>query len=198
MRHARTEYNAAGRLQGWCDSPLTDDGLKQLRATAAHLADVELTGAWASPSGRTMATAREILLHHGGLRLHADDRLREYSFGQWEGRPETELYGQVNPRSFFADVISGKHPGLPGGEPADAYLTRVAEAFARIEQAHPDGDVLVASHGVTLHVYLTLIGYSGGTALSNCSVTTVEIAETRAVVVEAGLVPPIPARYAAI
>ncbi|NNN31393.1 histidine phosphatase family protein [Streptomyces sp. S3(2020)] len=196
VRHARTEYNAAGRLQGWCDSPLTDDGLPQLRATAAHLADVELTAAWASPSGRTMATAREILRHHEAVRLRADDALREYSFGEWEARPEPELYGQVEPRLLFADVIAGKHPGLAGGEAADAYLARVGDAFARIGRAHPEGDVLVVSHGVTLFVYLALIGYSGGTPLGNCSVTTVEIIENRATAVQVGFLPKISVPYA--
>ncbi|MEU9456609.1 histidine phosphatase family protein [Streptomyces sp. NPDC048277] len=197
VRHARTEYNAAGRLQGWCDSPLIAEGLPQLRATAAHLAGVELTGAWASPSGRTMTTAREILRHHDGLRLRADDALREYSFGKWEARPEPELYGRTAPRAFFADVMSGAHPGLPGGESADAFLGRVTDVFARIGRAHPEGDVLVVSHGVTLYAYLTLVGYSGAPALANCSVTTVEITGTGAVVVEAGFVPPITARSAA-
>lgn len=196
VRHARTEYNAAGRLQGWCDSPLTEDGLAQLHATTAHLARIELTGAWASPSGRTMTTAREILRRHDGLRPRADDGLREFSFGSWEARPEPELYDRVAPQTLFADVIAGTHPGLPGGEPADTYLARVAEAFDRIRRAHPEGDVLVVTHGVTLFVYLALIGYSGWTPLGNCSVTTVEFVENRAVVLEAGFMPPVPSECA--
>ncbi|MFJ9705763.1 histidine phosphatase family protein [Streptomyces sp. NPDC101234] len=191
VRHARTEYNTAGRLQGWCDSPLTADGLEQLRATAAHLAEVELTGAWASPSGRTMATAREILRHHDGLRLRADDGLREYSFGTLEARPEPELYAQLDPYAFFADVITGTHPGLPGGEPAAAYLARITDTFARILRTHAEGDVLVVTHGVTLFTYLARLGHNGRTGLSNCSVTTVEIIENRAMVLDVGFVPPI-------
>uniref|UniRef100_A0AAU1ZQR1 Histidine phosphatase family protein n=1 Tax=Streptomyces sp. NBC_00093 TaxID=2975649 RepID=A0AAU1ZQR1_9ACTN len=191
VRHARTEYNVAGRLQGWCDSPLTPEGLGQLRATADHLAGVELTAAWASPSGRTTATAREILRHHDGLRLRADDGLREYAFGALDGQPESELFGEVDPREFFADVISGRHPGLPGGEPAAHYVARVADAFEQIVRAHPDGEVLVVSHGITLVTYLTLVGFTGVVPLANCSVSTVEITGSRAEVVDVGFVPPV-------
>ncbi|MER6960906.1 MULTISPECIES: histidine phosphatase family protein [unclassified Streptomyces] len=191
VRHARTEYNVAGRLQGWCDSPLTPDGLEQLRATAAHLGSIELTAAWASPSGRTMATAREILRHHDGLPLRADDGLREYAFGALDGHPESELFGQIEPREFFADVISGRHPGLPGGEPAAHYLARVADAFERIVRAHPDGEVLVVGHGITLVTYLTLVGTARVVPLGNCSVSTVEITGSRAEVVDVGFVPPL-------
>ncbi|MEW1718353.1 histidine phosphatase family protein [Streptomyces sp. NPDC093109] len=192
VRHARTEYNAAGRLQGWCDSPLTPDGREQLRATAAHLAGIELTAAWASPSGRTMATAREILGHHEGLGLRADDGLREYAFGSLDGQPESELFGRTDPREFFADVIGGRHPGLPGGEPAAVYLSRVADAFQRIARAHPDGEILVVSHGITLVTYLTLVGSTGVIPLANCSVSTVEITGARTEIVRVGFVPPVP------
>ncbi|MET8976315.1 histidine phosphatase family protein [Streptomyces sp. NPDC004539] len=192
VRHARTEYNAAGRLQGWCDSPLADDGRPQLRATAAHLAGIELTAAWSSPSGRTTATAREILRHHDGLPLRTDDGLREYSFGELEARPEPELYGQVDPHTFFASVIDGTHPGLPGGEPAADYLARVTGTFARIVRTHPEGDVLVVSHGVTLVTYLAHLGHDGRAGLGNCSVTTVEITDNRTAVLDVGFVPPIP------
>lgn len=193
VRHARTEYNVAGRLQGRCDSPLTPDGLGQLRATAAHLGNIGLTAAWASPSGRTMTTAREILRHHDGLRLRTDDGLREYAFGALDGHPESELFGQVERREFFADVIGGRHPGLPGGEPAAHYVARVADTFGRIARAHPDGEVLVVSHGITLVTYLTLVGTTRFAPLANCSVSTVEITGSRAEIVDVGFVPPVSA-----
>ncbi|MHB9863694.1 histidine phosphatase family protein [Streptomyces sp. YIM S03343] len=191
VRHARTEYNASGHLQGWCDSPLTPDGFGQLRATAAHLAGIGLTAAWASPSGRTKTTAREILRHHDGLRLRTHEGLREYGFGELDGRPESELFSQVDPRQFFADVINGRHPGLAGGEPAAAYVARVMDAFERIARTHSDGEVLVVSHGITLVTFLTHIGGTGVVPLGNCSVSTVEFTGALAEVVEVGFLPPV-------
>ncbi|MEU1513834.1 histidine phosphatase family protein [Streptomyces sp. NPDC005811] len=191
VRHARTEYNAAGRLQGWCDSPLAPDGLPGLRATARHLSGVRFTAAWASPSGRTMATAREILRHHDGVRLRADDGLREYPFGALDGRPESELFDRVEPHAFFAEVIAGRHPGLPGGEPAAEYLARVSDAFGRIARAHPEGEVLVVGHGITLVTYLTLVGTTGVVPLGNSSVSIVEITGSRAETVAVGFQPPV-------
>lgn len=31
MRHGQTRFNVQGRIQGACDSPLTDEGLNKLR-----------------------------------------------------------------------------------------------------------------------------------------------------------------------
>ena len=29
VRHGQTEFNVKKRVQGWCDSPLTQEGIKQ-------------------------------------------------------------------------------------------------------------------------------------------------------------------------
>lgn len=179
VRHGRTLYNEQGRLQGWSDSPLTADGLRGVRATAAHLAGTPFAAAYASPSGRTVATAREILAHHPGMPLTTDPGLREFSFGDFEARPNEELFSQVNGFSMFREVLEGTHEGLPGGEPADVYNARVRGAFGIIEAGHAPGEhVLVVSHGMTLMAYLTWIGWRPAgppQPLANASVTTVEV-----------------------
>jgi broad specificity phosphatase PhoE len=40
VRHGQSELNAAGRLSGRLDAPLTDLGLAQAKAVAAALAEV--------------------------------------------------------------------------------------------------------------------------------------------------------------
>ena len=37
MRHGETMFNAQHRIQGWCDSPLTERGIEQARAMGAKL-----------------------------------------------------------------------------------------------------------------------------------------------------------------
>ena len=176
VRHGRTEHNVAGRLQGWCDSPLTADGLVGVRATAEHLRALDLSGAYASPSGRAVATASAILVHHPETTLTCDPGLREFNFGEYEARPEAELFSQVDPTVLFTGILEGTLPGLPGGEPVSVYLARVAAAFDAIVQAHPDGgSVLVVSHGVTLLAYLAMVTREPFNPLSNASVTTVQV-----------------------
>ena len=36
MRHGRTRFNEQKRIQGACDSPLTDEGISQAKAAAAY------------------------------------------------------------------------------------------------------------------------------------------------------------------
>jgi probable phosphoglycerate mutase len=176
VRHGRTEYNTAGLLQGWSDSPLTPAGLAGVRATARVLAGRSFAAAYASPSGRTVATARELLTAHPGVDLACDDGLRELHFGDLEARPEAELLALGDPAAIFGGVLTGTWGGFPGAEPTRDYLDRVADAFGRIEQAHPGGgDVLVVSHGVTLLAYLSMAGTVPMEALPNASVSTVRI-----------------------
>ncbi|WP_448059634.1 histidine phosphatase family protein [Cellulomonas hominis] len=177
VRHGRTVYNSEHLLQGWCDSPLTDAGRDGVRVTAGHLSGHTFAAAYASPSGRTVDTAHEILRHHPGTTLSTDPDLREFSFGDFEATPESELWERYDPYSLFGGVLDGTFAGLPGGEPSGQYLGRVAAAFDRIERAHPDGsDILVVSHGLTLTAYLTMVGYRGMGALPNASLSTVTVA----------------------
>jgi probable phosphoglycerate mutase len=175
VRHGRTRYNDEGRVQGWCDSELTDAGLEGVRATAAALADVPFVAAWSSPSGRTVATAQEILRYHPGVELTRDDDLRELGFGQWEAQPEAELWATVDPTELFAAFRTGRHGGLPGGESGADYLARLRRGFARVDAQSPaGGPVLVVSHGVTLLTHLWLRGLPVDRSLPNASVSVVE------------------------
>lgn len=175
VRHGQTEFNAESRLQGWCDSPLTPLGLAGVRNTATHLATHPFTAAYSSPSGRAQATAHEILAHHDAVPMTTLAALREFGFGEFEARPEVELYAEHDPETLYPQVLAGTFPGLPGGERGQEFVARVRSAFARIERRHRDGHVLVVSHGLTLRAYLTLIDARPMTQLPNASVSVVEV-----------------------
>ncbi|QTE30382.1 histidine phosphatase family protein [Pengzhenrongella sicca] len=194
VRHGRTRHNEAGLLQGWCDSPLTDDGVAGVAATGRHLRAVPFTAAYASPSPRAVTTAARLLEHHPLIELATNPGLREFSFGDFEARPEIELYAAVDPLEMFRDVFRGTFAGLPGGEPGGVYLDRVSSAFAAIEAAHAGGGpVLVVSHGVTLLAYLATIGVPTVRPLANASVTTVDIHPGgRRIVTSLGVAPAAP------
>ena len=177
VRHGQTRYNAQHRLQGWCDSPLTAQGLAGVRTTATFLSGRPFTAAYVSPSGRAQATAREILANHPSAPLFTepDPDLREFGFGDLEARPEAELLDRYDPETLFADVLHGTFAGLPGGETGPEFLDRVVSAFTRIEAAHREGHVLVVSHGLTLRAYLTTIDSRPTMPLPNASVSTVKV-----------------------
>ncbi len=178
VRHGRTRFNAEQRIQGWSDSELTADGLAGVEATARALRSVPFSAAYASPSGRTLATASAILAHHAAIGLARCEGLRELHFGDDEERLESEAFAERDPREVFTGVFTGQGPGFPGGEGGREYLGRVARAFLGIERSHgPGQSVLVVSHGVTLMTYLLLGTEAAVRPPANASVSIVEIHE---------------------
>ncbi|GAA0778199.1 histidine phosphatase family protein [Roseibium denhamense] len=95
IRHGQTDWNAEGRMQGQRDIPLNDIGRGQASGNGAKLKDFlreqGLTDSdldfVSSPLGRTRSTM-ELLRSAMGLppgHYRLDDRLKEITFGDWEG-----------------------------------------------------------------------------------------------------------------
>jgi probable phosphoglycerate mutase len=140
------------------------------------LKGIPFSAAWSSPSGRTMATASEILRFHPHVPLHLDEDLRELSFGVHERQLESEVFAHKNLEKTFFDVLHSDTLSFTGGETGLAFRTRVLSVFERIVGANLQGNVLVVSHGVTLSTLLTLIDRSRPIEpLANASVSTIQI-----------------------
>lgn len=91
IRHGETDWNAEGRLQGQQDIPINERGRAQAAEAGQRLLALRPDAGdlpWlASPMGRTRETAE---LGRGAIGLDpmlyaTDDRLKEISFGAWEG-----------------------------------------------------------------------------------------------------------------
>jgi probable phosphoglycerate mutase len=89
LRHGQTEFNTERRIQGRCDSPLTELGKAQARAMGEKLrtlldggAEFELVS---SPQPRALSSA-ELVAEAAGLngRIVTDERLQEVGCGSWE------------------------------------------------------------------------------------------------------------------
>jgi hypothetical protein len=120
IRHGQTEYNAAGIVQGWCDSPLTAEGKAGAAQTGNAIAQAQIrfAAAYCSTSPRTAATTQIILQH--AQQPHTTptplDDLREYHFGSFEGQPSSHIHqtiaqelGYERTEDWLADYRSGKH-----------------------------------------------------------------------------------------
>ncbi|MCL3777953.1 MULTISPECIES: histidine phosphatase family protein [unclassified Actinomyces] len=186
VRHGRTVLNEARRTQGRCDSPLTPEGRDGAAAVRDYLADVPLRRAYTSPQGRAVETARILLERHRGTPLLTVTGLREYDYGVYDGGPDEQMRQALDPVHHLPAVLSGTHPGAPGGIAATDYLADIDAGLARVladmrASGRVDEDVLVVSHGMTI---MSLAARWLGTRvfslapMANCSVTTIEVDPT--------------------
>ena len=145
VRHGESEWNAAGRWQGWADIPLSATGRLQAAEAAKRLQAAGLTTVVASDLGRTIDTASIIagILHIGPI--HVEAGLREFNVGEWSGltRPEIEERwpGQL------ARWGEGKLHQTPGGETRQHFLDRIVAAIVRMGAEYRGHTVLGVTHG---------------------------------------------------
>jgi broad specificity phosphatase PhoE len=153
-----------GRYQGQSDIPLNATGLAQAYTLAGQLAGKEFSALYSSDLQRARRTA-EILAEALGMPLAIDQRLREISQGEWEGKNYQEVVQQ-----YSSGLVEGiRNPTLidvaaPGGESTSQVASRMRTAANAIAASYPQGPVLVVSHGFAL---ATLVCQAEGISLAD-------------------------------
>jgi probable phosphoglycerate mutase len=149
VRHGETTWNLQGRMQGHLNAPLTARGLREARRDGAALRSlIEGDDHYAlvfSPLGRTRETATIIAEEaRPYLRTQrSDDRLREVSWGDWDGLTIAEIKAR-DPALWQAHVEDRWNVGPPGGESYRMLCERVADWFASVQD---EPRLIVVSHG---------------------------------------------------
>jgi len=90
VRHGETAENARMAYLGLRDEPLNETGRRQAECAAEALSRIQLRLVVSSPLNRAADTAARIHTA-SGAELRKDDRLREGSFGDWEGLTRDEV-----------------------------------------------------------------------------------------------------------
>ncbi|NMM94456.1 histidine phosphatase family protein [Bifidobacterium oedipodis] len=170
VRHGRTSYNAAHRLQGQVDIPLDAVGEWQVRQSAAALKDLyvdrrpEVTNRLivCSDLSRARATAQAFAdALADGTEVHPDVRVRERSFGDWDGHAVAEL-AERYPEDFRSWMEHRGGELKYGAEPKEDVGRRGVEALHDWStRAGADTDLYIFSHGAWISQTLqTLLGIS--------------------------------------
>ena len=154
VRHGESAGNAADRIQGIRDEPLTSVGRAQATALAQRMQrDYQVCAVYSSSLSRARETA-EVIAAALGLTVICDDRLQEYDCGVVTGLCFDEvqaLYPEIA-RRWAED--SWKVP-IPGEEGNEVFQQRVSAAMAEIVARHSQDDtVAVVAHGGVWGVYL--------------------------------------------
>ncbi|THF83648.1 histidine phosphatase family protein [Deinococcus sp. KSM4-11] len=148
MRHGATDWNGAGRWQGWTDTPLGAVGEAQARRLAARLAGRTYDAVYSSDLVRAARTAE---LGVPGAAIRVDDRLRELRFGKYEGAGTDDVLHDPDYHDWQRDPWNLPAPG--GGES----LAGVAARLHAWAQDLPDGRVIAFSHGAAIRALLCVL-----------------------------------------
>lgn len=161
IRHGQTDWNAEGRMQGQKDIGLNDIGRAQASENGRKLGLILGGGVLdfdfvSSPLGRTRDTMERARVAMGlpadGYRM--DERLKELSFGDWEGSTLTEL-ALISPERV-AERARQKWSFIPPGDDAESYEIlswRIGAWLTSVERP-----TVCVSHGGVIRSCFRLLG----------------------------------------
>ena len=195
VRHGETYFNRFGRMQGWSNAPLTDEGIKNIHRSGKGLANVQFDAVYTSDLMRTIDTATIILEENhyaDGLSLHPMKEFREVHFGYFEGLPSEDIWPKVMDEvKVMHDLPKGTDPEIQTAmdlvkkfDPYH-YAESYSEFWQRVEaglltllnkHAGTDENVLVVCHGMTIRNLLhgLVADFNETEPLDNASVSIVE------------------------
>jgi isoleucyl-tRNA synthetase len=145
MRHGEGEHNIRGiasKSDEVFPAPLTETGRSQAAAHARALEHKNITRIFASPLMRGCETARIVKKTLGldDLEIVQDERLREFDFGELNGKPIQEFI-DWRTRVKYGDAISG-------GESYQDVKNRFGSFLYEMERTYSGENILIVTHGV--------------------------------------------------
>jgi broad specificity phosphatase PhoE len=200
VRHGETYLNRYKKLQGWSDSPLTEEGKVIAIEAGKRLADIPFQRVYTSDLGRTIETA-EIMLgqNHTGqhVELYKRRAFREVFFGSFEGDVIANAWRMIAQENGY-ELKDSNVKGLFQGHSTDEILNFIKKAdplnhaenseelWARIETGlneivdtdshRSDENILLVTHGVVIRKILGQYSdeFHSGMAVKNASVSILE------------------------
>ncbi|MCH4057201.1 MAG: histidine phosphatase family protein [Lactobacillaceae bacterium] len=144
MRHGETLFNVHHKIQGWCDSPLTENGINQAQLAGQYFRDHQITfdHAFCSTAERTSDTLEIVTAQK--MPYQRLKGLREWGFGVYEGQDES-----LNPQPPYGDYFQQF-----GGETQEQVEERVYGTLEDLMQRPENETVLAVSHGGACHNFL--------------------------------------------
>lgn len=154
-RHGETEWNKEGRMQGWKNSNLTEDGIKNAKKLGKRLKHVDFDCIYCSPLGRAVDTAKYIR-QDKKTEIVLVDSLKEMGFGKWEGM-EQERIMEFYPTEYF-NFWNKPHLYNPiEGESFEELFERVKDVLNQTIRNSAGGNILIVSHAVVIKVIYSII-----------------------------------------
>lgn len=147
MRHGQTLFNLRRKIQGACDSPLTELGIEQAKIAGEYFKEIPLTHAYCSTSERCSDTLE--LVTDNRLPYKRLKGLKEMNFGVFEGESE-----DLNPKIRGSKNGYGDFFSSFGGESTDEVRDRMVETCTEIMEKDDHEVVLAVSHSGACYHFL--------------------------------------------
>lgn len=161
-RHGETEANINHICSGFSDSPLTENGINQAKDLGRRLKDVHFDAVFSSDIWRAHHTAKLALLDRQ-LTITTSKLLREKNFGAFEERPysehKKEIENILNQMKIITDKERFKIKASPTEESEEEAVVRFIRALREISLAYLGKTIFIVSHGATMRLLLTHLGF---------------------------------------
>lgn len=157
LRHAQTEHNKLGKIQGRSNHPLDETGISQAKQIRDFFYQAHtFKTIYSSPLNRALETAN-IIARPFAIQVREEPGLTERSFGPWEGLTRAEI--QAGWPKEFETWVSGVSVSSEILEDAAEVARRSLEVVRNALQRYENESILMVSHGATLNIMITaLIG----------------------------------------
>ena len=153
VRHGKTHFNEINLTQGWCDSPLSKVGIRQVESISKQLEQYQIDKAYTSPLGRAVQTSN-IILSKKGIKPIYEERFKEANFGILEGI-STEFVRKLNIESpNWLENLDMDYRPYEGEDIHDVILKHHEALQEIIEVCNDNETVLIVGHGCSLYGFL--------------------------------------------
>ena len=164
LRHGETLFNTQHKIQGWCDSPLTQKGIKQAEIASQWFKNEGITfdSAYCSTSERASDTLE--IITGSTIKYQRLKGLKEWNFGAFEGKDEC-----LNPVLPYGDFFE-----YYGGEKEKDFQKRIVSTIINIAKNDSSQSILIVSHGAACAQFCrywekyNIVQYQRG--IKNCSI----------------------------
>lgn len=182
VRHGKTLMNTLNKIQGWCDSPLTKEGIESVKFVGLGMKDISFRSAYCSTLRRTKQTAELILEAKGQTELEPIEieGFKEAGFGSFESETTFRMWESAAyylhytaAEQMSRDIQNGKLSyrkvvnaikeldRFDMAESFEELEARTQESFRTIAEAESQkgsGNILIVSHGMSMLAMLLSLG----------------------------------------
>lgn len=143
VRHGQTLFNVHHKIQGTCDSPLTELGKAQAAAVRQYFLQKKISFDAAFCSTQERASDTLEIITNNQLPYTRVRDLHEKSHGEYEGQDEFMLPW----RRGFSRINAAMEPDQHVEERMERAITKI------IDSTHANDTILIVGHGTALRLF---------------------------------------------